>query len=86
MRSCMIIILVLLTSLFAQAQTESEGLTFEQSVDLAPLNEVAVWQDGRIKSWESFSRSMMQYVSGSRNIDDQTDLRCQRSAVVDAHS
>ncbi|MBG80715.1 MAG: hypothetical protein CMJ39_08425 [Phycisphaerae bacterium] len=72
MRSCMIIILVLLTSLFAQAQTESEGLTFEQSVDLAPLNEVAVWQDGRIKSWESFSRSMMQYVSGSRNIDDQT--------------
>ena len=49
-----------------------EPQTFESQVDLSPFNEVAVWQDGRIKSWESFSRSMMQFVSGSRKIDGQS--------------
>ena len=46
--------------------------TFETQVDMTPFNEVAVWDGGRIKSWESFSRSMMQFVSGSREIDGQS--------------
>lgn len=47
-------------------------VTFESQVDMSPFNEVAVWEGGRIKSWESFSRSMMQFVSGSRQIDGQS--------------
>ena len=73
MKYCCLIILCLLTSSFSIAQEESpEPITFETQVDLSPFNEVAVWQDGRIKSWESFSRSMMQFVSGSRKIDGQS--------------
>ncbi len=49
-----------------------QDLSFESQVDITPFNEVAVWDGGRIKSWESFSRSMMQFVSGSRKIDGQS--------------
>ena len=55
----------------AQVQPVTE-LSFESQVDMTPFNEVAVWDGGRIKSWESFSRSMMQFVSGSRKIDGQS--------------
>ena len=55
----------------AQVQPVTE-MTFESQVDMTPFNEVAVWDGGRIKSWESFSRSMMQFVSGSRKIDGQS--------------
>ena len=47
-------------------------VSFESQVDMSPFNEVAVWEGGRIKSWESFSRSMMQFVSGSQKIDGQS--------------
>tara|TARA_Y100000589_G_scaffold17544_1_gene14448 strand:- start:869 stop:2566 length:1698 start_codon:yes stop_codon:yes gene_type:complete len=54
-----------------QVEPDQE-ISFESQVDMAPFNEVAVWDGGRIKSWESFSRSMMQFVSGSRKIDGQS--------------
>ena len=71
MRSWMAIILCVFLFSPATGQSPDEPLSFEEQVDLAPLNEVAVWQDGRIKSWESFSRSMMQFVTGPRQIDGQ---------------
>ena len=89
MRLWLLTILCLVTISTAWSQEVTEPMTFEAQVDLAPLNEVAVWQDGRIKSWESFSRSMMQFVSGSRKIDGQSpaftylDLALRPSAYVD---
>ncbi len=40
--------------------------TFYESVDLSPLDEVSVWQDGRLKSFESFARDTMNWISGPR--------------------
>jgi len=45
---------------------------FARAVDLTPLDTVAVWQDGRLKSFESFTRSIMQFITGPRNIDGQS--------------
>ncbi|MCH2140307.1 MAG: cytochrome c biogenesis protein CcsA [Phycisphaerales bacterium] len=40
--------------------------TFYERIDLSPLDEVTVWQDGRLKSFESFSRDTMNWISGPR--------------------
>ena len=40
--------------------------TFYEAVDLSPLDEVSVWQDGRLKSFESFARDTMNWISGPR--------------------
>jgi len=40
--------------------------TFYEAVDLTPLDEVTIWQDGRLKSFESFSRDTMNWISGPR--------------------
>ena len=45
---------------------------FSGAVDLTPLDTVAVWQDGRLKSFESFTRSIMQFITGSRTVDGQS--------------
>lgn len=37
---------------------------FYDAVDLSPLDEVTIWQDGRLKSFESFSRETMNWISG----------------------
>ncbi len=40
--------------------------TFYDIVDLSPLDEVTVWQNGRLKSFESFTRDTMNWISGPR--------------------
>ena len=42
--------------------------TTQQEVDLSPLDKVAVWQDGRLKSFQSFARSLMQHVTGPNGL------------------
>ncbi|MDG2477885.1 MAG: cytochrome c biogenesis protein CcsA [Phycisphaerales bacterium] len=37
---------------------------FYDAIDLSPLDEVTIWQDGRLKSFESFSRETMNWISG----------------------
>lgn len=44
---------------------------FAKSVDLTPLSTVAVQSGGRLKSFDSFARSGMKFVSGSRSINGQ---------------
>ena len=45
-----------------------------EQVDLAPLDKVAVWQDGRLKSFQSFARSLMQHVTGPRLVNGQSEV------------
>ena len=40
--------------------------TFYDAIDLSPLDEVTVWQDGRLKSFESYARDTMNWISGPR--------------------
>jgi cytochrome c-type biogenesis protein CcsB len=56
----------------AQQNSESEPLTFEQAVNLSPLDGIAVHTDGRIKSFGSHANAMMQFVTGPRKIAGQT--------------
>ena len=39
-----------------------------ERVDLEPLGRLAVYSDGRVKSYDSFARSMMSFVSGPRSL------------------
>ncbi len=65
--------LAILLALTAAVQVHGKGpAKFADAIDLRPLDGVAVWQNGRLKSYESFSRSMMQFVSGPRLIDGQS--------------
>lgn len=45
---------------------------FAAQVDLAPLSELAVHTEGRLKSFDSFANGMMAFVSGSKRIAGQT--------------
>ena len=69
MRWCMMAILMLAASSLhaAPVQPNSDPVrSFYERVDLSPLDEVTVWQDGRLKSFESFSRDTMNWISGPR--------------------
>ncbi len=48
------------------ATTNENTPTFYEAIDLTPLDEVTVWQDGRLKSFESFARDTMNWISGPR--------------------
>ena len=46
---------------------------FSRDVNVTPLGDkVAVFTDGRVKSFETFTRSYMPFISGSKTIDGQT--------------
>jgi len=45
---------------------------FAQTVDLAPMEAIAVHTDGRLNSFASHARKMMQYVSGAHKIKGQS--------------
>ena len=56
----------------ATAAPESPAsTTFANQVDLEPLRSLAVHTDGRVKSFETFARGMMRFVSGRHRIDEQ---------------
>ncbi len=45
---------------------------FASQVDLSPLAKVAVYFNGRLRSFDSFTQSMMRSISGSRKVDGQS--------------
>ena len=63
---------------------------FHERVDLRPLDGVAVFTEGRLKSFASFANTQMQFVSGPRRIAGQgpdftyLDLMMVPSAYADA--
>lgn len=61
---------VLLLSARAAAQEPS---SFYSQVDLTPLGRVAVQTEGRLKSFGSFANSQMQFVTGSKKVNGQSD-------------
>ncbi len=54
----------------AQPAPQTDG--FFDRVDLSPLNETAVYADGRLRSFESHAKTYMGYVSGPRLIHGQS--------------
>jgi cytochrome c-type biogenesis protein CcsB len=81
-----------LTTLLAACGAEkNEAATgFVADVDLEAWGRLAVHSDGRLKSFESYSRSLMTYVTGPRSYQDQSptftllDLAFRPEAYVDA--
>ncbi|MCP4247926.1 MAG: cytochrome c biogenesis protein CcsA [bacterium] len=50
------------------------GTSFAQQVDLSALGTIAVQESGRVKSFESFARGTLRYVTRGRAINGQEDL------------
>jgi cytochrome c-type biogenesis protein CcsB len=55
-------------------QPKSGPSEFAKTVDLEPLRNVAVHDVGRIKSFDSFAREAVRYISGGRKIEGQDPL------------
>lgn len=53
-------------------QSPSIAQPFAAAVDLKGFSELAVHTEGRVKSFDSFARNAMQYVSGASRIDGQS--------------
>ena len=50
-----------------------QSTSFEDQIDMTPWSDqVAVFTEGRVKSFETFSRSYMPFIMGSRSIDGQS--------------
>ncbi|MAA52479.1 MAG: hypothetical protein CMJ41_05545 [Phycisphaerae bacterium] len=71
-RILLLIALLLVGASSANAQQTVAPPPFPAGVDITPLDVVAVWQDGRIKSYDSFARSIMQSITGPREINGQS--------------
>jgi cytochrome c-type biogenesis protein CcsB len=50
-----------------------EHSSFVQDVDLTPLGGVAVHENGRLKSFDSFASTMMHYVAGPHEVEGKAD-------------
>ena len=51
----------------------SQPITFEEQVDMKPWgDQVAVFTEGRVKSYETFARSFMPYIMGSKKYNGQS--------------
>ena len=53
------------------AAAQAPAPAFHEQVDLRPLDGVAVFSEGRLKSFASFANTQMQFVTGPRRIDGQ---------------
>ena len=68
MKQCFALVLFLVSASFSFAQSPE----FERSVDMNPWSErVAVFTDGRVKSFETFARSHMTFIFGTRSFEGQ---------------
>ncbi len=67
----MMLVVLLTQPVRAQSSPPVAG-DFASAVDLETLGTLAVYNRGRVKSFESFSKEMMQFVSGNRLIDGQS--------------
>jgi len=66
-RATLALLVLAVTSTHAAPPASTDDVpSFYESVDLSPLDEVTVWQDGRLKSFESFARDTMNWISGPR--------------------
>jgi cytochrome c-type biogenesis protein CcsB len=93
MRAREILLGAALTALLAAcggAKDEEVATGFVADVDLSAWGEIAVHQDGRLKSFDSYARTLMNYVTGPRSYNNQTptftlmDLAFRPSAYSDA--
>ncbi|MFO0963407.1 MAG: cytochrome c biogenesis protein CcsA [Phycisphaerales bacterium] len=55
----------------ARADAAGGPRPFHEQVDLRPLGRIAVFTEGRLKSFGSFANSQMQFVTGPRSIQGQ---------------
>ena len=66
-----VFLLVGLLSAATNCTPEPVQSEFAQSVDLRLLSNIAVQHNGRLKSFDSYARTMMKFVSGPRSINGQ---------------
>ena len=65
MKALMTLLMLLVCgAAFAQAPVAETAPSFYEQLDLSPLDGAAVWQEGRLKSFESASRNTLNYISG----------------------
>jgi cytochrome c-type biogenesis protein CcsB len=65
-------LLLLITLLFVFQTHASQDDGFSKQVDMTPWSDnVAVFTNGRVKSFETFARSFMPYIMGARKFEDQ---------------
>ena len=57
----------------ANRPTAPERSQFAQQVDLSPLDRVAVYEQGRLKSYDSLASSMVKFISGPHQIAGHPD-------------
>ncbi len=73
----MMIVFVMLAAMTPTAfgqQQSSDQPSFNDQLNLEYLGRIAVHSDGRVKSYGSYTRTMMQFVSGSRVIYGQSPM------------
>jgi cytochrome c-type biogenesis protein CcsB len=59
-------------AIFVAAPARAEDVPFHKQVDLTPLDAVAVFTDGRLKSFGSYANTQMQFISGPRKVAGQS--------------
>jgi cytochrome c-type biogenesis protein CcsB len=65
---------MIVTALVRQASAQPAPASSADMPDLSSLGQLAVYSDGRLKSFESFARSMMRLVSGGHEINGQSPV------------
>ena len=68
----MMAVLASALAIFVAAPARAEDLPFHKQVDLTPLDAVAVFTDGRLKSFGSYANTQMQFISGPRKVAGQS--------------
>ncbi len=65
------VLLIVVVMQRARRPDEPAPSAFASAVDLSPLSRVAVYEEGRLKSFESFANSMVHFVSGPHRVNGQ---------------
>src|SRR4051812_10416165 len=56
----------------AENTTIPPNAEFARAVNLKPLSALAVYTEGRVKSFDSFARGSMQFVTGAQRVNGQS--------------
>ena len=86
----LVIALIVAGGISGWARAEVSVSDFASKVNLVPLGQIAVHSDGRVKSFDSHARALMQFVSGSNEIEGRSatftylDLMLRPQAYEDA--
>jgi cytochrome c-type biogenesis protein CcsB len=70
--STIMLLLAAALAIFVAAPARAEDVPFHKQVDLTPLDAVAVFTDGRLKSFGSYANTQMQFISGPRTVAGQS--------------